>query len=333
MLLPATDPSCVAQARRHARYTALSAGFDEEDAERAAIVASELCSNAVKHAGGGTLAVQPFDDADGTGVEVVASDRGAGIGDLSRCLTDGYSTAGTAGAGLGAVRRLSQHFHVYSRPSLGCVVLARLARDTRAPPRSGFVTGGVWRPIDGEHECGDAFAHEQQTHVAALTLADGLGHGPAAATAARVAVAAFEQGSGAAGTAEATIGAIHMALRPTRGAAIAVARIDIAAGTVDYGGIGNISGALVEKGVTRRMITEHGTAGHVAGRVRALRYEFVSPPLVLLHSDGIKTSWDLARYPGLSEAHPALVAAVLMRDFRRDRDDASVIALRWRSTP
>ena len=107
----------------------------------------------------------------------------------------------------------------------------------------------------------------------------------------------------------------------------------VIAGTVDYGGIGNISGALVEKGVTRRMITEHGTAGHVAGRVRALRYEFVSPPLVLLHSDGIKTSWDLARYPGLSEAHPALVAAVLMRDFRRDRDDASVIALRWRSTP
>lgn len=330
MLLPATDPSCISQSRRFARNVASEVGFDESGAERAAIVAGELCSNAVKHGACGTLAVQPFDDAEGKGIEIIASDSGKGIDDLSRCFNDGFSTAGTAGTGLGAISRLSDRLHIYSRPSLGSVLVARLVRDRRPPAGNGFVIGGLSRPIDGEQECGDTYLFKAQSNVvAALTLADGLGHGPSAANAARVAVTAFERAG--APTVEANIEAIHTALRPTRGAAIAVAKIDIAGGALDYGGIGNISGALIEKGVVRRMITQHGTAGHVAGRSRSIRYEFASPPLVLLHSDGIKTSWDLKAYPGLCEAHPSVVAAVLMRDFRRDRDDASVLAVRCRS--
>ena len=49
----------------------------------------------------------------------------------TRCLTDGYSTAGTPGTGLGAVRRLANEFDIYSAPGEGTIVMARFgARDS-----------------------------------------------------------------------------------------------------------------------------------------------------------------------------------------------------------
>jgi hypothetical protein len=49
---------------------------------------------------------------------------------------------------------------------------------------------------------------------------------------------------------------------------------------------------------------------------------------VVLHSDGVTTRWDLTAYPGLVTQHPTLIAGVLLRDHRRNRDDASVVAMR-----
>jgi hypothetical protein len=47
-----------------------------------------------------------------------------------------------------------------------------------------------------------------------------------------------------------------------------------------------------------------------------------------MHSDGLNTHWDIDRYPGLFQRHPSLVASVLFRDFRRGRDDATVVVAR-----
>ena len=47
-----------------------------------------------------------------------------------------------------------------------------------------------------------------------------------------------------------------------------------------------------------------------------------------MHSDGVKTHWTLEDYPGLVRRHPGLVAGLLFRDFRRERDDATVIVAR-----
>jgi hypothetical protein len=47
--------------------------------------------------------------------------------------------------------------------------------------------------------------------------------------------------------------------------------------------------------------------------------------MVVMHSDGISARWDLADYPGLRARGPAIIAGVLMRDFARNRDDASVV--------
>jgi hypothetical protein len=47
-----------------------------------------------------------------------------------------------------------------------------------------------------------------------------------------------------------------------------------------------------------------------------------------MHSDGLQTKWDLSSYAGLLSRHPALIGGMLLRDFRRKRDDASVLVLK-----
>lgn len=327
MILAISDRSCISEARRLARNLARDNGFGEEGSERCAIVASELASNIVKHAGTGSLALQTYADAAGDGVEIVGFDSGPGISDLPQAMRDGHSTAGSCGTGLGAVDRLAK-VHIYSRPGSGTAAMARLPREGTAPASRRCLFSGIADPVAGETACGDAFTVAATGTSAAVLLADGLGHGALAAKASQAAVDAFY--TGGCGSAQERVAAIHAALRPTRGAAVAVAVLDADAGRVEFSGIGNIGGVLVEGGRTKRMLTDHGTAGHIAGRVRAFSYPFETPPLVILHSDGLKSGWDLDAYPGLSEAHPALVAAVLFRDFRRTRDDACVVAMRWR---
>ena len=78
------------------------------------------------------------------------------------------------------------------------------------------------------------------------------------------------------------------------------------------------------------MVSHNGTVGHIAPRIREFTYDFAGNPLVILHSDGLTSRWDLAAYPGLASQHPSLIAGVLLRDHRRARDDASVVAVRPR---
>ena len=96
-------------------------------------------------------------------------------------------------------------------------------------------------------------------------------------------------------------------------------------------GVGNISGAVVSEGTTKRMVSNNGIVGHAAPRMREFTYPYSGDPLIVLHSDGLTAKWDFDSYPGLAVSHPSLVAGILFRDHRRSRDDAAVVALRMRS--
>lgn len=323
MIMPVRDRSEVGQARRAAAEFARGIKLSESDVGRIALVATEMANNLIKHGGGGDIALERFADADGGGVELLALDKGRGIADVQRCLEDGYSTAGSPGNGLGAILRQSDRFAVFSRPGAGTVVMARFIVQ-KGQGRANL--GALTAPYPGETMCGDAWSMRDGPRGDTLLMVDGLGHGPHAARAAAVAVEAFA--ANADRDCVALVEAIHDALAPTRGAAIAVARVDAAARQVRFVGIGNITGALVTADGTRRMISHNGTAGHLAPRIREYTYPCTARPLVLLHSDGISGRWDLGAYPGLASSHPSLVASVLFRDQRRGRDDASIVAMR-----
>ena len=160
-------------------------------------------------------------------MEILSVDAGPGMTDVPRCLRDGYSTAGTPGNGLGAVRRLSSVFDVHSTAGAGTVVVSRLCRPA-AGPASGIAAAryeyaAISIPAPHEEVCGDTWRIAERDGDCAVLVVDGLGHGPLAADAATRAGAVFDESPF--DDAEALIERAHRALSGTRGAALAVARM------------------------------------------------------------------------------------------------------------
>jgi anti-sigma regulatory factor (Ser/Thr protein kinase) len=319
------ESSQVGTARRAAADLSWRMQFDETTAGRLALVVTELATNLVKHGGGGEVLLRAIEVPRGA-VEVFALDRGPGMANVSRCLQDGYSTAGSAGTGLGAVQRISSGFDVWSRPKSGAAVRIEIAPQDEAPRDAGFVIGGLSVPAAGETECGDAWSEERRPGSATLMVVDGLGHGPDAAAAAREAVRSFAASAGAMPTAR--VEALNLALRSTRGAAVAVAHLDAARKIARFAGLGNVSAAIHTATTVRHLVSQHGTAGQGTRRIEEYTYPWDERSVLVMHSDGIAGRHDLSAYPGLIERHPGLVASVLYRDFARGRDDATVVVAR-----
>jgi len=332
--VPVSEPSELLAARRAAVACAQQVEFDETDTGRVALVATEVATNVLKHGGGGELVIRALHGSyEASAVELLALDRGPGM-NAALCLPDGYSTTGTPGLGLGAVRRASALFDVYSLPQKGTALVSRVI-GSRArgalPPAPRLDVSGVSVARRGETECGDGWAFKTVRTGGAIIVADGLGHGPQAAAAARIALQAFGADTVAASSNLVELMTrVHEALRPTRGAAIAMAAIDPDKQLLRYCGLGNISGVVISSAGARHLVSHNGTAGHEARRVQEFTVPWSAEAMLLLHSDGIATHWKLDDYPGLASRSPALVAGVLYRDFNRGRDDATVAVVRGR---
>jgi anti-sigma regulatory factor (Ser/Thr protein kinase) len=326
MIIPVAEISQVGNARRLATEFAQKIGLEATRIASVALVATEMATNLVKHGGGGKIVIDHFADADGCGIELLSLDQGSGMADVGRCLADGFSTAGSAGNGLGAIKRQADGFAVFSRPGLGTALMVRFIAKADRGPASGTQLGIVADPYPGESVNGDCWAYADTPHGPTVLVADGLGHGIQAAEAAQIGIKTFHQHLDYGCVP--LIDAIHRALAPTRGAAVGLARIDKVQQLVRFVGIGNIGAALVSQGVTRRLASNNGTAGHIAPRIHEFTYPFAGDPLVILHSDGLSAKWELGAYPGLAMNHPLLIAGVLFRDHRRGRDDASIVAVR-----
>src|SRR5215470_14829047 len=156
------EASAVAEARREVTGLARNAGFDESEIGRVALVVTEAATNLVKHTPQGQLLARAF-DRDGVAViEVLALDQGPGIANVGESLRDGYSTSGGPGTGLGAIKRLSDAFDIYSAPGKGVALVAQLW--SRRPPGGdrpvALEIGAVCLPKPDEAACGDAWAVE-----------------------------------------------------------------------------------------------------------------------------------------------------------------------------
>jgi anti-sigma regulatory factor (Ser/Thr protein kinase) len=328
----------VSAARRYGQQLAETLGFNETEAGKLAIIITEAATNILKHAGDGLLLVTPASRNKLHGVEVIAVDSGPGIASLSQSLHDGTSTTGTAGTGLGAMRRLAHEFDVYSMLGKGTALYLRIwagltTADTLAgagaplPVEEGRLQyGAICLPIAGEEACGDAWAIIDNDEEPTILVADGLGHGPDAARASETAVQVLQARHMLQPASLMT--EMHQALKITRGAAVAVLKLNAATQSASFAGIGNISASITDGEDRKQLVSHNGIVGHNMRKVQ----EFVAPwptkTLCILCSDGIGTQWDLGKYPGLAHCHPALIAGVLYRDFSRGRDDATVVVAR-----
>lgn len=322
VLIGIDEASRVSEARRHAMTAAREEGMDETETAEVGIIATEAATNLLKHARLGKLYVAPLSACGGAGVEIVSIDSGPGIQDIDRCLADGYSTSGTAGNGLGSMLRLATEFDAYTQMERGTVLAVRSCPKRKCPPSLGAITV----PFPGEAVCGDAWRVRREGNRTIVIVADGLGHGILAADASGAATAAFARMPDT--SPAAMLEEIHNALRGSRGAAVAIAFIETQPRRVRYAGLGNISGVVLGGARAQYMLSHNGTVGHQARHFKEFEYPLPPNAVVVMHSDGITTSWSLDAYPGLLRRKPAVIAAVLYRDANRGRDDACVVALK-----
>lgn len=313
----------VGQARREAQALADRCGFSETDAGRVALAATELATNILKHGSGGQMHLSVVCGRHGLGVELCAIDRGPGFV-LAHCLRDGYSTGGTPGLGLGAIQRQAAVLEAWS-DAKGAVVVARIYSD-KAPHDSDLPYGALRLPMRHELACGDAWHLACDGRRLALTVIDGLGHGvPAAGAAQAGAAAAAQAGMPAAAD---LIARLHAGMSGTRGGAAAVACLDLDHDTLQFAGIGNIGASLHDGDASRGLPSHPGIVGVQYRKTQAFDFHTHPGNLLVMHSDGLQARWNLRDYPGLFQRHPALIVAILRRDFDRGRDDVGIVAIR-----
>ena len=328
------DQSQVGESRRIGHDLTAHLGFDATQAGKVAIVITELGGNIIKHATEGELLLRPLEhEGQPSGLEVLAIDAGPGMADVGRNMADGYSTAGSPGTGLGAVRRLADDFAIRAAPQQGTVIVCRLRASGRAlATDTDLGLGAISVAMPGESICGDGWAVARRDASVLAMVVDGLGHGISAAEATMEAVRVFNEQAHVKQPAP-LLDLIHAALQKTRGAAVAIAALDAERGTIRYAGLGNIAGIIVgahgER--SRSLISQNGTAGVEARRLQEYAYPWPRGAALLMHSDGLR-HWDPSNYPDLQRQHPALIAGVLYRDLRRHTDDVTVLMLTDRLT-
>lgn len=320
--IPITDVSSVGEARRRALMIGQRLGFDESRSGELALLATESSRNVLVHGGGGEVVISGMQEEGKALARILAMDNGPGIANVALAMTDGYSTGGTMGGGMGAMRRMATSLEIFTGKN-GTILLLELGEEV---PQKALQIAGVAVPFPGERFCGDGWAVHHTAERMAVLLADGLGHGRDAAEAAQEAIVTFHKRQDLAPGE--TLAYLHDALKKTRGAVAAVAEIRPAEGVLTFAGIGNISAVVLAAGGSRSLVSHNGTLGMVTSRIQEFRVPWTSDSVLVLHSDGLQSKWDLSTYAGLITRHPAVIGGALLRDFRRKRDDASVVVVK-----
>jgi anti-sigma regulatory factor (Ser/Thr protein kinase) len=334
----------VGTARRAVHDFASRLGFAERELAQLDIVVQEIGTNAARYATAGGWLHYTTPLGDKVGIELYYWDTGPGIYDLDRAIRDGVSTSGSLGAGLGAIRRLMDEFDAYStlrttsRLSLsqqrrtfhGTALLARkwLGKEHDETVGSDEARRyGVWsRPHPGEESNGDAYFILERGGRTLLAVIDGLGHGAGAQEAADVAIDQLEEWTGEA--LDEVLPQLHNALRSTRGAVIGAAIIDKAGGRFHYAGVGNVMVRVYGAPEHVTPLSANGTLGARLGQLRVWTYDWARGATLIMASDGVSASWDIESYPGLLKHSPQLLAGIMMRDYGRNTDDATVLVAR-----
>lgn len=184
--------------------------------------------------------------------------------------------------------------------------------------------GVVVQPIPGESESGDAYCIFERDRHAVVAVIDGLGHGKDAAYAALLACKAIEAHQDQLPLT--IIEQTHLALRGSRGAVMAVLRIDRDRNEVIHAGVGNIEVRIVNEDRVRRPAPINGIVGHGVRKLRTETFPFMPGDLLIMTSDGISDHYDIG--PGARGDDVQGIANRIVLSHGRHQDDQTVLVVR-----
>lgn len=318
------DQSFVGTTRRAVRALAEQAGLTGEPLGRLDIITTELATNLVKHVeGGGEILAFNASTEESAMIRLLSIDRGSGMVDVERVLTDGVSTQGTLGCGLGSIKRQSNAFEISSTQGKGTVIHCTVSqREDRhdLSVKGNLDLASISLPRIGEKNCGDGVSTASSDELDSILVVDGLGHGDEAAEAAQQAISVYSRSPLA--DPISTIERIHQQLAGTRGAAIALLQIDHSKNQVNFVGVGNISCRIYAHHTSKGCVSSPGIVGGRMGSLSQYDYDWSPGAHLLMYSDGIKSSAQL----GNSLPQSAMLAAAeVYRDGYRTTDDTTVV--------
>lgn len=330
VLIAVVHGSDVNEARQRAQVMALTIGFDETASAEVALAVSELGANLLRHTKGGTLTLTPLVDGRRVGMQVISQDRGPGIADVEQALTDGFSTAGGLGYGLGAVNRLMDEFDIVSEPgtSEGTRIACKrwLRVDVRRTMPGPLTFGAASRPHPRMTENGDAFVIKCWGEGALVAVIDGLGHGPFAQHAAQTARQYVE--SHVDQPLDLIFRGVGRACRATRGVVMALARFDWGGTQLTFASIGNIEARVFGSVEPMNFAVRRGIVGVNAPNPAVTQHRWQPNYLLVLHSDGLTTRWRWEDFPGLGRTSASVIARRLLQALAKDDDDATVLVVK-----
>lgn len=119
---PIASEDDIVKVRQNVKRLAALLNFRPINQTKIMTAVSELARNTLEHGGGGEAIVSVVEKGRKRGLQIVFVDHGAGIEDIHQAMTDGFTTGGSMGLGLGGSKRLMDEFGIESVPGEGTKV-------------------------------------------------------------------------------------------------------------------------------------------------------------------------------------------------------------------
>jgi negative regulator of sigma-B (phosphoserine phosphatase) len=201
----------------------------------------------------------------------------------------------------------------------------------KASGRSPFLAwAATSRPMRGEQVSGDRVSVQLDGSRAVLAVVDGLGHGPEAAAAARLATDVVEHNP--AEPIDVLLLLVHRQLANSRGAAATVAILDADSGRLHWLGVGNVEGVVVRADELARPRTigaflVGGVLGYQMNQLHApTQVDLADGDVIVIATDGVRAELSsIVR----SDQPVERMADRILAKYGRPDDDALVLVARY----
>lgn len=315
--------------RRIAKEMAHDMGFDERTREEISLVVSELASNIIKYTQRGMITLSPVCNEQCEGIMIEAEDDGEGFNEHS-ALTDGVSTSGTLGVGLGAVNRLMDEFDILQRENHSGtrIVCKRWLHDnSNHGEHCPFEFGVFSRPKPGESANGDTFIIKNIRGATLVGVIDGVGHGILANQAANTARQYIERH--AESSLQDIFRGVERACASTRGVVMALAVLDWKKQTFRYASVGNIEAKIFNHEQEKpKFLVRRGIVGKHAPAPVVTENIWHSGDILALHSDGISTHWSWDDFMSYANSPAQVITEEIFKVMEKNHDDATIVIVK-----
>lgn len=298
------------------------------DRAQLATIVSELATNMLKYAGGGKIEFNINRQPNYIEFQIIASDRGPGIANISLAMSEHYSSGSSLGLGLPGIKRLADQFTIVSTPETGThirvikrVMLANLHDDSNR-----IEIGEAHRAYRNSHYNGDQVASYRDSQQQLVALIDATGHGNVAY---QTAILLAEHLRVNAQLPLPTImQVLHEQALTTVGASVGIMRLMANSNSLEYIGVGNVN-CLVFADKRYRGLSKDGLIGQRLPTLRVQHLPFYPGSVAMLFSDGISQTGVVSDKFQTRLGSAKNIAQQILSRHGKIHDDASCVVMKW----